>query len=241
MGPTNGFDPQQAVKKLLREARSGAMATLMAADGAPYCSLVNVATAADGAPLLLLSRLAVHTKNILADARVSLMLDERKPGDPLEDARVMLAGRARRSENAADRRRYLARQPEAEAFAGFGDFAIYRVTLERAHLVAGFGRILDLPAEQITTDIAAADRLLEAEAEICAHLNADHGDDLRRYATHLQGDAAGDGWRCAGCDPEGLELQRGRLALRLPFINRVNTPGELRRALRQWSRSAGAR
>ena len=78
MKPDSPFDPRVAAKKLLREARSGALATLMAETGDPYCSLVNVATAADGAPLLLISRLAVHTRNILADARVSLMLDERK-------------------------------------------------------------------------------------------------------------------------------------------------------------------
>ena len=84
MKPDSVFDPKAAAKKLLREARSGALATLMAGSGDPYCSLVNVATAADGAPLLLISQPAVHTKNILADPRVSLMLDERKPGDPLE-------------------------------------------------------------------------------------------------------------------------------------------------------------
>src|SRR2546421_8668646 len=94
MQPTPDFKPAVAAKKLLREGRSGALATLMPASGDPYCSLVNVATAADGAPLLLISRLAIHTKNILADARVSLMLDERKPGDPLQGARVMLMGTA---------------------------------------------------------------------------------------------------------------------------------------------------
>ena len=98
----------------------------MAGSGDPYCSLVNVATAADGSPLLLISRLAVHTKNILADPRVSLMLDERKPGDPLQGARVMLMGTAARTDSADARRRYLARQPEAEMFAGFADFAFYR-------------------------------------------------------------------------------------------------------------------
>ena len=92
MKPTADFDPKTAAKKLMREARSGALATLMPGSGDPYCSLVNVATAADGSPLLLISRLAVHTKNILADARVSLMLDERKEGDPLQGARVMLMG-----------------------------------------------------------------------------------------------------------------------------------------------------
>ena len=71
MKPTPDFNPAVAAKKLLREGRSGALATLMAGSGDPYCSLVNMATAADGAPLLLISRLAVHTKNILADPRVS--------------------------------------------------------------------------------------------------------------------------------------------------------------------------
>src|SRR4029079_19112731 len=94
MKPNNTFDPGLAAKKLLREGRSGALATLLAGSGDPYCSLVNVATAVDGAPLLLLSKLALHTKNLLADARVSLMLDERKEGDPLEGARVMLMGTA---------------------------------------------------------------------------------------------------------------------------------------------------
>src|SRR5947199_1162393 len=108
MQSASDFDPKTAAKKLLREARSGALATLMANSGGPYCSLVNVATAADGAPLLLISRLAIHTKNILHDARVSLMLDERKEGDPLQGARVMLMGTAERTESEDARRRYLA-------------------------------------------------------------------------------------------------------------------------------------
>src|SRR6201989_186027 len=101
------FDPQNASTRLLREGRSGALATLMAGSGDPYCSLVNVATAADGAPLLLISRLAVHTKNILADARVSLMIDERKAGDPLQGARIMLMGTAAATQDPHARRRYL--------------------------------------------------------------------------------------------------------------------------------------
>src|SRR5215216_247329 len=113
------FDPRQASKRLLREGRSGALATLTPGSGDPYCSLVNVATAADGSPLLLISELAVHTKNILADRRVSLMIDERKLGDPLQGARVMLMGSAERTIDPAAARRYLARQPEAEMFAGF--------------------------------------------------------------------------------------------------------------------------
>jgi putative heme iron utilization protein len=237
--PEHRFDPQDAAKKLLREARSGALATLMAGSGDPYCSLVNVATAADGAPLLLLSGLAVHTQNLLADARVSLLLYERMAGDPLDGARVMLAGSATATDDPVHRRRYLARQPEADLFVGFKDFAFYRVAIKTAHLVAGFGRIVDLPAGQMLTDIAEAGPLLEAEAEICAHMNADHADTLRLYATRLLG--APDGaWRCAGCDPEGLDLQLGRTALRLPFGQSVRSPGVLRQMLKQLAEAARA-
>ena len=115
MEPTANFDPRQTAKKLLREGRSGALATLMSGSGDPYCSLVNVASTAEGAPLLLLSRLALHTKNILADARVSLMLDERKPGDPLEGARVMLMGNAAPTQEPEARRRFRVRH--ARSFA----------------------------------------------------------------------------------------------------------------------------
>ena len=93
---TPDFDPSKTVKSLLRRSRQGALATLMTGSGDPYCSLVNVASHPDGSPILLISRLALHTKNLLADARVSLMLDERVEGDPLEGSRIMLAGHAER-------------------------------------------------------------------------------------------------------------------------------------------------
>ena len=236
MAPSD-FDPRLAAKKLPREARSGALATLMNGSGDPYCSLVNVATAANGAPLLLLSRLAVHTKNILADLRVSLMLDERKHGDPLEGARVMLNGTASVTNDEAARRRYLARHPSAEMFAGFADFAIYEIKLKSAHLVAGFGRIVDLAPADVLTDLAGAEALVDAEPDILAHMNSDHADTCRLYATKLLG--AQDGaWRCVGCDPEGLELQLERIALRLPFPQRINSPALLRQTLKQMADQA---
>src|SRR5450432_1417141 len=119
MKPDIAFNPRIAAKKLLREGRSGALATLMTGSGDPYCSLVNVATAADGAPLMLLSQLAIHTKNLASDKRVSLMLDERKDGDPLEGARVMLMGTVAEVGDALVRRAYLLRHPEAEQFVDF--------------------------------------------------------------------------------------------------------------------------
>ena len=239
MRATPDFDPKAAAKKLLREGRSGALATLIPGSGDPYCSLVNVATAADGAPLLLISRLAIHTKNILADPRVSLMLDERKPGDPLQGARVMLMGAAAVSADQDVRRRYLERQPEAEMFASFGDFAFYRIALKGGHLVAGFGRIVDLAPGDILTPVEDASELTAAEPDILAHMNADHADTCRLYATKLLG-AADGAWRCVGCDPEGLELQLERTALRLPFPQRVRAPGPLRAVLKELAEKARA-
>jgi putative heme iron utilization protein len=239
MKPIPDFDPNAAAKKLMREGRSGALATLMPGSGDPYCSLVNVASAADGSPLLLISRLAVHTKNILADPRVSLMIDERKEGDPLQGARVMLMGAAAATSDPDARRRYLDRQPEAEMFAGFADFAFYRIVLTGAHLVAGFGRIVDLKPADILTPTDDAAELVTAEPEIVAHMNGDHAETCRLYATRLLG--APDGaWRCVGCDPEGLELQLDRLALRLAFPQRIRAPGVLRQVLKQLADQARA-
>ena len=94
MQPTADFDPAKLASSLLRRSRQGALATLTVGTRDPYCSLVNVASDFDGSPILLVSRLALHTKNLLADSRVSLMLDERVEGDPLEGSAAL--ERARR-------------------------------------------------------------------------------------------------------------------------------------------------
>src|SRR6476469_1756215 len=176
MQPTADFDSARLARSLLRRSRQGALATLMAGSGDPYCSLVNVASHPDGSPILLISRLALHTRNILADSRVSLMLDERAEGDPLEGSRIMLAGRAM---EAADddavilRRRYLTAHPSAETFVNFKDFSFFRIRPNGAHLVAGFGRIVDLRPEEFLTDISGCSALLEAEQDAIEHMNAD--------------------------------------------------------------------
>jgi len=227
------FNPNHVTHSLLRRSRQGALATLMAGSGDPYCSLVNVATAADGAPIILISRLAVHTRNVLADSRVSLMLDERAPGDPLEGARIMLSGKAEQaSETNREtlRRRYLNAHPSAADYADFADFSFFLIRPSTTHLVAGFGRILDLRPEQFLTDVSDAAALLEAEQGAIEHMNADHRDALGLYATKLLGAAAAE-WRCSGCDPDGLDLMAEGLTLRLDFPERVTSPGALRKML----------
>jgi heme iron utilization protein len=233
------FDAKLAAKKLLREGRTGALATLMMGKGNPYCSLINIATDTTGAPLMLLSTLAIHTRNLLADPRISVMLDERKAGDPLEGARVMLMGQCSKNTDYSAASIYLRRHPGAEQFAGFADFAYYRMTIERVHLVAGFGRIVDLAPEDILTDVSDAQALIDAEADAIAHMNTDHAEACRLYATKLLGAADGD-WRCVGIDPEGLELQQGLTALRLFFPQRVTGPGPLRTVLKQLAQQARA-
>jgi putative heme iron utilization protein len=233
MQPTANFDPAKLARSLLRRSRQGALATLRAGSGDPYCSLVNVASHGDGSPILLISRLALHTQNILADSRVSLMLDERAQGDPLEGSRIMLAGRAEQATGDAAailRRRYLSAHPSAEAFVDFRDFSFFRIRPAGAHLVAGFGRIVDLKPEQFLTETSDAGALLEAEQGAIEHMNADHRDAMNLYATRLLGAEPAD-WRCTGCDPDGIDLQAGAQALRLDFPERVTGPGELRKML----------
>ena len=243
MQPTVDFEPARLARSLLRRSRQGALATLMARGGDPYCSLANVATHADGSPILLISRLALHTQNILADARISLMLDERAEGDPLEGSRIMLAGRA---EEAGDddaailRRRYLNAHPSAEAFVDFKDFSFFRIRPHAAHLVAGFGRIVDLKPEQFLTEIADAGALLDAEQGAVEHMNEDHRDAIHLYATKLLGADLAD-WRCTGCDPDGIDMQAETTTLRLDFPERVTGPAELRKMLVKLADEARAR
>jgi putative heme iron utilization protein len=233
MQPTADFDPSRLARSLLRRSRQGALATLMAGSGDPYCSLVNIASHHDASPILLISRLALHTRNILADSRVSLMLDERVAGDPLEGARIMLAGRAEEAAGEAARilrRRYLNAHPSAEAFVDFADFSFFRIVPSGAHLVAGFGRIIDLAPEQFLTEIGDAAELLEAEPGAVAHMNEDHREAMNLYATKLLGAESAE-WTCTGCDPDGMDMQAGAATLRLDFPERVTGGTALRKML----------
>src|SRR4051812_45732902 len=243
MQETADFSAPRLARSLLRRSRQGALATLMPRSGDPYCSLVNVASHCDGSPILLISRLALHTRNILADSRVSLMLDERAEGDPLEGARIMLAGRAEQAGDAEEgilRRRYLSAHPSADAFVNFKDFSFFRIRPEAAHLVAGFGRIVDLAPRQFLTVISDADALLEAEQGAIEHMNADHRDAMNLYATKLLGAEQAD-WRCTGCDPDGMDMQAGAKTLRLDFPERVTNATALRKMLVGLAAEARAR
>ncbi|PTW62764.1 hypothetical protein C8N35_101812 [Breoghania corrubedonensis] len=244
MNETDDFQPITAARKILRSAATGALATLEVEGGAPYASLVTVATDFEGAPVLLLSDLALHTRNLKADSRVSLLLEERNAFEPLQGARLSLAGTiARVDEDARVRRRFLARHRDAEDYAGFRDFGFYRVTVERGHLVAGFGRINDIAGKDLLSDVAGADALAAAEEDIVSHMNQDHGDALTLYATRLigmKGDVGEEGWIMTGCDPDGIDLRNGdgQHNVRLAFERSVTDASGMRTMLVAYAKTA---
>ena len=229
------FDARSVAKALLRTTRAGALGTIDRHGGYPFASLVNVATDTDGSPLILISRLSTHTANLEMDGRASLLLAAIGKGDPLAHPRLTLLGTfvpigRDDDQELRVRRRFLSRRPKSELYAGFGDFSFWRLAIVSAHLNAGFGRAADLKAADVITDVAAAEDLIEAEADAIVHMNKDHAEAIRLYAIKLLG--AEDGpWRLTGLDPEGLDLAQGDAALRLPFPERVITAAQLRKVV----------
>jgi putative heme iron utilization protein len=234
------FDPVTEARALLRSIRAGALATLDAESGHPFASLVTVATAADGAPLLLLSALSAHTSNIAADGRVSLLLSEGGKGDPLAHARLTVIGRAGRTEDPEPRARFLARHPKSALYADFPDFGFFRVAVEGGHLNGGFARAARLSPGELLLDLADAQALVAAEAGAVEHMNADHADAIRLYATALLGRPDG-AWRITGLDPEGCDLALGDRTARLVFPRPVASPGDLRAVLVELAKAARAK
>jgi putative heme iron utilization protein len=225
--------PGITARRLIRSLDRAVLATVLARDGLagwPYGSLVLVATDHDLSPVLLISDLADHTRNLARDPRVSLLFDGTAgAADPLAAARVSLLGRAARDAAPRARARFLARHPSAAAYAEFGDFHVYRVAIEAAHLVAGFGRIHWLDAAELAPPVPPA-ALVAAERDIVAHMNQDHADALDLYAQRLLG-RAGGGWRMTGIDAEGCDLRRDGEVGRLDFGAPVQHPEAARAEL----------
>jgi putative heme iron utilization protein len=128
------------------------------------------------------------------------------------------------------RRRFLARHPKSELYAGFGDFAFWRMEMASAHLNGGFARAADLTAADVRTDLAGAADLVAAEADAIAHMNSDHAEACRIYANKLLGETDG-AWRMTGIDPDGADLALNDRTARLPFPQRVTDAGQLRQVL----------
>ena len=240
--PPEDFNPIAIAKELLRATRAGALATIDRNTGHPFSSLVTVATDTDGSPLILVSRLSTHNANIEVDPRATVLLASPGMGDPLAHPRLTVLGTfARLDRDSADgkrvARRFLARHPKSQLYAGFGDFSFWRLDVVSAHLNGGFARAADLKASDVITDLAGAEEMIELEESAVEHMNADHPDALRLYATRLLGEADGP-WHATGVDPDGLDLALGDHIARMAFAERVVSGLVLRKTLAECGRSA---
>jgi hypothetical protein len=222
-----------AARRLLRNARSAALATAEGGQGGwPYASLVTVACDCDAAPIFLFSRLADHTRNLQADSRASLLVeDASRRVNPQSGPRVTVLGRIEKSHDERHRRRFLARHPSAAQYAGFADFAIYRMTVERVHYVGGFSVARWIEGRDFTCTSATA--IAAAEPAVIADINADGAATL--YARRILGQGE-DGWIMIGVDPEGCDLRRGHTLARLDFPRPVYDPEGLREILMDLAR-----
>jgi putative heme iron utilization protein len=228
-------EARHLAKRLMRTARSGALATNDSGSGMPFSSLVAVGTDLDGSPIILTSRLSVHTRLLEADPRCSLLLSAIGKGDPLAHPRLTLLAKAERLEQSAEetqkiRRRYLMQHPKAALYVDFPDFAFWRLNMEWGSLNGGFGRAYRMRREDLLTDTSGFFDFYDFEAGAIEHMNSDHADAVALYAEKLCGAREG-AWRLIGIDPEGLQLALGDELLRLPFPKALTGPHELRPVL----------
>ena len=213
-------------RALVRRARSASLGTVPTArrKGWPYVSLVSVACTADASPLLLISTLADHTRNLADDDRASLLFEEATGlASPQTGPRVTLTGRLKPTGDEALARRFLARHPGAALYAGFADFGFYRMEVEQAHYVGGFGTAKRFAAKTFLFDGGIADAVAAAEERMLRRLGGELAEDLAR--------AAGKTTAAIAVDPEGIDLKRRNAFKRLNFIKPVKSGRGLKGAL----------
>jgi hypothetical protein len=224
----------------MRAAERATIATSLAGDGGdwPYASLVLVALDTDLAPLLLISELAEHTKNLHHTPRASLLFDATAGlANPLTGSRVTVLGEAVPLDDARLRERFVRRHPDAAAYNDFHDFKLWRLAPLRAHLVAGFGRIHWIDAGVLQPPAEAAAALAAAEPGILAHMNEDHQATIDLYAQRLLG-RPGAGWRLTGVDPDGADLRLDAAAARLDFTTPAGDAEAVRREFVRLAKAA---
>ena len=235
-------EARELAKRLVRTARSGALATTDHVTGTPFASLVAVATTMDGSPIILTSQLSTHTTLLDADPRCSLLVAATGKGDPLAHPRLTLLAKARKLERnapeaAETRRRYLAHHPKAALYVDFPDFSFWRLDIEGGSLNGGFGRAYSISTSDLLSPADALDALGAIEAEAVEHMNADHAEAVQLYATQLCGGPPGN-WKMTSIDPEGALLMAGDIVLRLTFPQPLKDGDALRPTLVELAKAA---
>lgn len=220
-------------RKLLRAARSATLASSM--EGQPFASLVIPACTAELTVLLLLSDLSEHTRHLRGDPRCSLLAcGAPTEANPQTAPRVTVTGLAERVVEPALMRRFLQVHPYAALYAGFGDFAIWRIVPLNGLLVAGFARAARLRSADLRPDAGAVAALAAAEAGIIAHCNRDHADAMAAIAGRP------GGWQMTAVDPDGFELTQDETVLRRAWSTPIGDAGGVRAELVRMTREARA-
>lgn len=234
-GAAPGEPAAWQARKLLRAARVGTLAT--ATDGQPYAALVTPAAAPDFSPLLLLSALSEHTRHLRTEPRCALLVAGRPTEvNPQTAPRVTLTALAEPADDPALKARFLAVHPYAAQYAGFGDFALWRLRPMAALLVGGFAQATRLRQHELLPDPAAVAAVGAAEASIVAHCNTDHPDALAVIARAAGG--AAEDWRMVTADVDGCDLACGETVLRIAWSAPVADAGAIRTELIRLARAA---
>ena len=227
----------ERARTLVHATRVGSLATISVDfPGYPFGSVVSYALDEGGHPLLLLSDLAEHTRNLRADGRASLMATEDdRPGDALALGRVTLVGDlcpVEAEDIAAVRALYLEAHPSA-VYVDFGDFNFYRLDVSSVRYVGGFGHMSWVDASDYSA--AEPDPLRADQSSILDHMNADHAEAMVVYAKAFGGAPEATGARMLACDRYGFDLlvetPEGKSAVRIPFGGSVDTPEAVRQAM----------
>ncbi len=207
------------VRRFVRAHRNGVLCTLSKRlEGYPFASVSPFVLDAAGNPVILISTLAEHTKNLDADPRVSLIAHPCVE-DMQAVGRVTLLGRATRLEDKnAFRERYLRYLPQAIDYFSAHDFHFYQISVENIRYIGGFGNIHWVRAEHYAPP--PSDALVAAETGILAHMNADHRDNLRAYCLHLQGCEASE-VAMVGIDYDGFDLRADGKLRRFDFAEPI--------------------
>lgn len=225
--------PAEEARTLVQSTNVASLSTL-SDDGHPWGSLVTFAPLADGSPVLCISLLAEHGRNVERDARASLVVAEPDvEGDPLAANRVTIAGVLRRANDAAEvRETYLSAIPQAGIYAEGHDFSFWVLDVDRVRWVGGYGRMDSVDAASYHA--AEPDPVAPAAAHAVEHLNADHADALLDMAVGLGGHTDAEAVRCTGADRYGLDLEvttpQGVSSLRLGFAEPASSRSGLRAA-----------
>lgn len=210
-------------------------------DGWPFSSVMPFVVTADAAPLFLISGMAIHTQNVLADPRASLLVVQSgAEADPLGSPRVTLLGTVRKMESTDEiRAAYLERHPSANYWIDFSDFAFFQLEVTEAYFVGGFGVMGWVGADDYRA--AEPDPLLTAAPGIIAHMNGDHSDALREIVRHYGGIEAEEA-TMVSCDKLGFSVRartsQGMKGVRIQFPELVGSKDEARRVLVAMTRVA---